>query len=598
MIINSLKGSISLKHAWIFVVFAGVICTFHNYHFFGTSQIDMLPIIYRQMDTSFLANDWYTNISVDYNEDFIFSKFILLLSQFLSVPFIFFSLTLIANVGIAAAAFLATMDLSRSNHIAGILAAILVVCMPTFFWGVKDIFIRPNLTPEHLIMPLILLAIWKGVRQKPLLVGLLAGLATLIHPLTGPGVGGLILLQIVITQLWFKRFNRKLITHVLLAGLILLLPLLLHIIPYLNSFDVRISDEYFVEIMKMRFPHHYLPSYFLTPKKTIIGLLFIITAAIAWNKWRRMEYLPKAVSYSVLPIATLLFLLCLFGWIFSEIVPTRLMYTLQPFRFLIILKFLGILMISFQLGELFSNSTDLKKKMIYGLAAFYPPVFLVVETVGVKLKSGLLLLLAITVFVSCAFWYPIHTLELFFALLLLLLFLYYSPKLFASGLSVLLLFILFNNLYTSSKNDSKFVRILTEKFVIAYDYDDIGQEAVALSDFIRENTPAKSKLLVPPRAGAIRITTNRALVIDAFSMPMNDRGIREWMYRMNQVYNRNSESPLREIRETIKNYNLLIDSDLLELRDQFNCNYAVFPSDYSTTIPVIYINSKYKLLQL
>lgn len=590
--------AISLNKSVGFVVLIGVLISFYKYYYFGGIQIDMLPIIYRNLDSNFLPNDFYTNVSEAFNEDFIFAKIVGWFTHFVSLPMVFFSVTLLSNVGIALVSFFTARDLSKKNNLSGLIAAILAITISTFQWGNRDLLFRIELTPEHMIMPLILLAIWMGIKQRPLLVGLFAGLATFSHPLTGPGIGGLLLLQILITQIWYKQFNWNLIKKLALGGIICLLPLVLYLVPYYQSFDYKISDALFIEIMEARFPQHYLPSYFFTPLKLFTGLSFLLATFLAWKKWKD-EAKPPLYQYSSLYIHTaILFVLCLLGWLFSEVWPTRFMFTLHPFRFLLILKFYGVLAFALYAGKIIESSATIRTKATIVSAVFIPPLLLLYQIWIKKYKEVPLVITLL--YLGLFFYYGDLSRSFFepFVLFFCLLWLFYRSLMYFK-IAVLLLgigiIINLTDLPAKYLNE-RFDKALSKRFRPDFFSNSESNSEVDLANYIKANTNEESLLLVMPRQGRLRILANRALVVDGYGMPMNDKGLEEWWYRMNAVYNKGEEEGFKHIKVTLPNYNKLSDEDLLELQEEFNFQYAVVLTSKQSNLQVAYENKDFKLL--
>jgi len=588
---------VSFRNAIYFVIFVGSIATLHNYYFFSSTQIDQWPMVYREIDPNFLINDFFTNASATFNEDFIFAKVLAWFSNLMPLYYAVFVLTLISNIGIGITSFLMARDFSGKNNTTGMLAAVLVLTLSTFQWGNRDFLFRADLTPEHLIMPLILLSIWKGMKQQPLLTGLFAGIATFIHPLTGPGIGGLMLLQILFTQIYRRQLTVQTTLRLVYAGFMMLGPLLLYLVPYFKSFDYKISDELFVQVMTMRFPHHYLASHFITPLKTFIGVCFLLASYFSWKKTMRIK---NEIWFSVFPLAIMLSVLSFLGWVFSDIWPQRLMFTLHPFRFFTIFKFIGLIAIAMYTGLILHSAKSLIGKVNAVLVAFFPPLFLLHHLI---LKDKLKGNLSYIIFVSyLAILYLLSTFirsydVTFFLCGTMLLILIYNLRFYRIALALLIVGMTINMVLLPQLSSKLNKVSYLQKFrphITLDSYSDSGSE---IANYIKYNTPENSLILVPPREGYMRIMANRALVVDGYSIPMNDRGIEEWWYRMNKVYNMGeSEAPLTHIRETYANYMELTDEDLLLLKNEFNFQYAVVRTSASTQWPILYKNKEYKLL--
>ncbi len=74
-----------------------------------------------------------------------------------------------------------------------LLATAGVMSLKTFWLGETNTVYGTFLQPSHLAMPLLLGAVWAGLRGRPLLVGMLCAAATFIHPLLGLESGALLL---------------------------------------------------------------------------------------------------------------------------------------------------------------------------------------------------------------------------------------------------------------------------------------------------------------------------------------------------------------------------------------------------------------------
>jgi len=591
--------TISFKHSLSFVILIGVLVSFFKYRYFGAMQIDMLPIIFRDLDPDFLKNDFYTNVSEGFNEDFIFAKIVGWCSLLFSLPLVFFGFTLLSNIGISLVGFLAARDLSKKDNLTGIIASILLITSSTFQWGNRDLIYRTELTPEHLIMPFILLVIWMGIKQRPLLVGLFAGLATFSHPLTGPGIGGLVLLQIIITQAWYKQLDVKLLLKVFAAGIMVLAPLILYLIPYYHSFDYKISDELFIEIMTVRFPHHYLVSNFLSPLKTFTGITFLVVTFLSWRKWKQEILPPKEYHFSIFPISLMLVVLFLMGWLFSEVWPTRFMYTLHPFRFLLLLKVYGLIAFALYAGIILKSSASINTKISTVIALFYPPLLLIHQFVVQKLKNiPLVLFLGYLVVFYIIDYYTRSAYEPFVLFACLLILFLFSWRFFQIAGVLLLIGIGFNmTVATQLHLPLRIEKALGKRFRPEIYSDSRVSSEVKLARYIKQNTSENSLLLVLLRLGRLRILANRALVVDGYSIPMNDKGLGEWWYRMNAVYNKGNKESFKHMKDTYLNYMKLSDSDLTDLQEEFKFNYAVIRTSVETKHPIVYENEYYKLVE-
>jgi hypothetical protein len=552
-----------------FVLFVGLLTTMFSYRYVSLSHIDMLPMIYREANPNFLLNDFFTNSSQLFNEDFVFAKFVAGLGGVDGIPLVVFALTLIANIGIGLVAFYFAKDISKDNHLNGMIAALLILSLHTFQWGNRAEIFRYDLTPEHLIMPLLILCIWQGLKQNILKAGLFAALASIIHPLSGPGIGGIMLLQILIVKIYRSELNMSVVKQFLIAGFLISIPAVIYLISYLQSFEYQMTDALFIEIMKMRFPHHYLPSTFLTAEKLLTGIVFISVAIFSWLRLRSSIVNSKTIYLSLVCLTAILGVICFIGWFFAEIFPNRFIITLHLWRFLTIIKILGLLGTALFLGKQLS---DLHTK-----------------------SPSLKLLLILGCFLVFFFYYAVEPILLAcFAILLLTLF--FSKKIYWTGLVLMLVFVLYNNVAPSGSKlfNTPSLNYFKSKIKIS----DLDDPEAKLAAFIRDNTADSSRLLCGPRNGRLRILAERALVIDATGIPMNDKGLEEWWSRINVVYLRNQDKKLSHIKQTVRFYNQLKDEDFTELKEELAFDYAVVDAQHKSDFLVLYKNRHLKLLEM
>ena len=95
----------------VFSVFCGIIATFWNYCYGFGDHLEQLPVLRRAIDSSYLANDFFTNAASGFGPRYYFVNVIAWLSKFFSVPTIYYVLTLISNVLIAAISYFFSRDI-------------------------------------------------------------------------------------------------------------------------------------------------------------------------------------------------------------------------------------------------------------------------------------------------------------------------------------------------------------------------------------------------------------------------------------------------------------------------------------------------------
>lgn len=577
--------------------------TLYDYYFMGHMQHEMLPVIYRIMDPDYLSNDLFTNGSELFNEDYWFSKFIIALSNFASLPVVFFTLNIVANIASALAAFFTARYFLKGNNVAGVLAVILVLCVMTMRLGYGSPPIRANFIASHLVRPLLYFAIYMAFKQKPIAVALLAGLASLVHPLEGPGTGGILLASMTFVLLWKRERNWRSYGKIALGFAIVLAAALVYVIPYFEQSSQGISDERFFEINLFRFPHHYLPSVFLTPSELLVGFGFIGAIAIAVIYLKHHAADAKTWSKTFLSISGFLAVLCLLGYLFVEVWPSRIWLIAQTWRFLYIFKWIGQLVLAAMVARYICQKGLLKTIPIW--LSMVQPIAAVATLLsskwGAKLTPKLLLALQLTVLVVVAYLSRnlIRTqLPLFALLSIIALILFTASKKahFASWIGLAAFIVALNVINPVSDAVRGEKLYLNRYFRPIIFVEQHNYKTREISEYLKAHTPANSVVMVPAPLGVVRILAERALFVD-FSIPMEDHAMDEWFARMKLQY----KMPAKDVG-TLRDYDVmrigLTDEELLEIQKTYTLHYVVTNADRPTKLPVLLESSGFKLLQL
>lgn len=601
------------RDSFLTILFISVTATLFSYQYLGFPQYEMLWIILRAMDPSYLVNDLFVNSSANFNEDYFFAHFIILLQKVIELPVLFFVLTLLINIAQGWTAFLLGKHLFNGNKFAGIVGALLVISVSSMAIGYGPFLMRNDLIPSHLIRPLLFYALLMGLKDKPVQVSILAGIASFIHPLEGPVTGFLLLGMLFIQKLLNKERTISEYRPILYGVLILCACTAIFVVPYYLQQTNGLSDELFIEIMLFRFPNHYLPSYFFKPKLVIMALGFLITCVLSIRIWLRNSTTDKKMVQSIFIISSLLLILCLGGYLFVEVLPQRIWVIAHPFRFLYIIKLFGLLLIGGVLAEMIQKPTN----KWTGWILFFSTIqlwatacLLLLKGFEDKLKKtslikGLLshpllqgLLVVILIYFLPGFIRK-FTLVFFFCIVLLWVFVYWKKRIYYGLLLLSVLAILVNIFIVPQVELPEAIASRSEKYFRpkVYQTDEKFKES-GVAAFIKENTPESSVLIVPAGKGSLRLLANRALVVDLIGIPMEDKGLIEWYSRLKNVYSLPKDVPLG-IKD---NYNFGVfkpeDSLLIKLSSLYNASYAVVDKQKNTELEVLYEDNHFKLIDL
>ncbi|MCB0212422.1 MAG: hypothetical protein KDJ52_23975, partial [Anaerolineae bacterium] len=345
----------------ILVIFLGVIANLSDYGYGIENHISKLPPILRQLDSSYLINDFYVNSTTQFGPLTYFSRFIAFFLAFAPLHGIALFFTLLASGLVALITFLFARDLFEGSNLAGVLAVCIVMSIdrngPI---GEAAIIYDRIMLPGGLIMPFILLAVWAALKQKAIICALLTGATSIIHPLVGMGTGCILLATMVMSQVSLNLYRnqqdqeatRLNWTTIIVAAMILAAFSALSLIPYSNSESIS-TVQYFEILAYLRNPHHYIPSAF-GEMAYIRASSMLIAFSIAWYWWQK---LTKVSEYRVrfIAILTIFILFLLFGgYLFVEIIPMRIWVTAQVFRFVFLIRWIGFVIVAGLIAYWFS----------------------------------------------------------------------------------------------------------------------------------------------------------------------------------------------------------------------------------------------------
>ena len=592
-----------------------VIATVWGYNYGTGNQVEQLPIVLRALDHSFLSEDFFVNAGESYGPRYYYAVFLASLTRWSGLPLylVILGFTLLANSMTALVSGLAARDLFDRSLNAGLLAICAVMGLKTFWLGGSNTIFRNFLEPSHLVMPLLLTAVWAGLRQRPLVVALAASSSALIHPLVGLEVGALMLGVVftcwLLSRLWpaLSAAQPAPAGRIALSALLLAGSALFMLAPYF-SLD-RIDVEWFIYIVAyLRHPHHYLPSTFGILQYVQAAAFLLSTAVAAYLAARHTSgFRDFLLALGVLAAA--LVVLCLGGYIFVELIPTRIWVTAQVFRLLFIAKWLGLILMSgwaamrvsgFS-GEKLSYSGWTLMGALMAAPAMAAAFCFEWARDRAALKSwqrSLTVLAALAVVAGLAFNgldLRVYLLFPIFVLIAMLLSRWrFSWRFFAAyglALAVVLLF-LFQNIVVlppliAEQVDAPIVTL-----------DDLSGEQVDVAKYARRNTPPDAVFLTSPKLGEFRLLAERAIVVDFKSFPFQDAAMLEWYQRLEDCCGDALHQGWAAEKAMTIEYRRLDDAKLLHLQNLYDFDYAVLFNDTATAFPVLFEGHKYKIISM
>jgi hypothetical protein len=611
--VNILKGRGSLLDGLLLALVVGMLPTVMNYTFGIGDHIEQLPIVMRAIDPTFLTADFFTNASEAFGPRTYYAHFIALITPLADLPWVYFTLALLANTFVAWITYLFAEDIHGGSRLAGLFAVCGAMSLNGFRLGSAANIYEWSLVPAILAMPLILGAVWSGLRRKALLSAALAGLASMLHPLLGLETAGILW----VTQLMLLLMDRS---HLGVArGELRQLGLALGVIAFFASVNIvpylgmeRISAERFIEIAAhFRHPHHYLPSAFEVEDYLNAGA-FLLSAGLAWWAWRRDAGAQTQVVQGSALLGAIILLLCLGGYLFVEVIPTRVWTMAQTFRLLVLVKWLGwvvmlgviakwidradtrfegfvlLLGLLTPLTMVFSHLARSVRDVLHGPLRFLRVLF---DPGAMMLVVGLLLVRVSPPFDMTA----IFTVAVLAAILI-----HRWPSVLAYPLmlvgvsAVLILTLGFRESAVMVKIEQLLGRSIHPQITL----QELSGDAVDIARYAAEHTPSDSIFLIPPGMGEFRYLAERAVVVDFGAFPFQDLAMLEWKKRINQCYGYPDQTGWDGLLEMKRKYRILEDPEIRDLGAQYSIDYAVLDRRAETGFPVLYQNSNYKVVKL
>lgn len=570
----------------------------------------------RAGNPAYLTNDFFTNASQDYGPRTFFADSVAFFARLAPLSTVYLLLTIIANIAIAAITALAARDLFKGSDLAGLLSAVAVMTLKTFWLGYSNIIYDYFLEPAHLAMPFVLVAIWAGLRRKPILMAIMVGIAALVHPLMGLETGAIMLGVMLVPAIWDawrthgaasneqKSFWLRISTGIVIYVAVALFVLL----PYIHT--EQISDSQFIQIIAFyRHPHHYVPSTFGL-WQYLQAIVFLIPAGIAWY------FTCKGIAgfrNLIIPLCVLVLmvaLLCLGGYLFVEVFPSRLWTTAQTFRLLFIIKWLGLIGIAGFIGY---QIQERKPRDIFPyvlLISLISQLTLFLSFFVELLRNGfrrystksypyLAELIVIMLMVPLLKLFPSDTrIYILFPLFAVMAFLLlYSrrlwlPILLNSLLALMVVVILLDG-----------QEFLPAKLMTWFDQpvitlNQLTGDDILVANYAKAHSPADAIFLTPPTMGEFRYTADRAIVVDFFAFPFQDSAMIQWEQRLFDCYGKPANAGFESEMELKNNYISITRADLLRLQATYGITYAVLYRQTVTDFPILYKNATYKIIQI
>ncbi len=595
----------------LFACVAGILAThFAGYRYGESDHIEQLPLVLRAIDSSFLPMDFFTSAAQGFGPRASFTTLIALIASRQTLPTVYFLLTLLSNIGIAGVTGFTARRMFPHSRLAPLLAIGVVMSVPTFQLSEEGQLFADALYPRTLAMPWILGAIWLGLAGRPLAAASLGGVAALSHPILGLEAGALGWGLALTARGWEarKRGAASRLT-IFLGALVLLLGTAALYFPYAARSQLPI--ETFAEIVAtFRHPHHYLLSTFSAVNLLSAGV-FLIGAVAVWVRYRRLDSAPPAVGRRLLYFGLAILGMLLAGYVFVEVVPSRLLIAAQPFRLLLLIKWLALMLAAGVAAvDLEANEASSAFPSWFGVLSSWTfglsQVGLRIAAVARSRANGLAgllgreaLLVIVVAVLLLAGNLTFHVVALF-ALLALLALSYLGSGVrmqrLVMSLAVVLILILIYAPASMMPRSGLLLRLQVLRPQLELTAD--SEHLRSLSRYARAETSSESIFVTPPLLGKFRLLAERAIVVDFKAFPFEDQAMLEWRRRLSDVYGEVRANGFKAADEFDENYLRIDDERLQFLQQHYGATHAVLYRTTLTTYEVLYEDDLFKIVLL
>ncbi len=598
------------------VVLATTILIANGYVYGRNTHIEQLPLVLRALDANYLTNDFYVNANTGFGPRMYYTWLLAAAARVIPLPWVVLSLTWLSLLGVVSATFLAARHLLRAGDLTATLAAVLVASVEAFDLGGATFLHRNVLVPQALIMPVVLLMIWAGLAGRPLLVLLTSSISTFIHPLMGPGTAAILLSALIMQSAWNAwqaagtARRDGVISAAKAACALLGVGALTYVLWVRPQHQAMSTSEFFATYAYLRNPHHCIPSTF-PPAEYARTLGFLAVFAFGWWQWRQWGG-DHTVATRMLLVVALLIAACIGGYVFVEILPSRLWVTAQTFRFLYVLKWLGLLLLAHHAARaLATRAATSRASAVLMLisSGFWQPVAALsgqlAHVLHTRRRPVALAGLALAGTLTASLLLIGATAAEFARLIIgvtLCTWLFATPRRWwriALPTAALAAFVVIFAIHHVHKLPVVW-RVL-DPLRLRITLDDVPGPVADIARQARQVTPPNAIILTPvgkDEFGEFRMIAERAIVTDFKTYPFGDENMRAWRQRLEDCYGPVTQRGTTAIAEMNAHYRSITPRRLTQIVEKYGARYAVLHADTPHPGPTLARNARYRLVEL
>ena len=359
--IRALSLSESRPFLVAFAVLFGLLAALLKGYGYGMSDQEVhVPEILRILDSGYLVNDFSLNSASNFGPRFYYSHTIALIARYIPLEVIFAALFLVQAVAVSTITALAARDITGSA-VTGMLSVVLVMSLVPFYWGDTASVFWVTVIPSFLALPFSMFAIWMGIRGKPIHAAVASSPAILIHPMAGIEGAMIALAAATARRLFLMRtrqgqahsLTRPFVPILLALSIVAAETVLFWILPALSTGAVLILEtEEFVQIIAhFRHPGNLVPSTWPMVSYLLAGMFTFVVLAAFMEFWRHDSQTVglcerRARKIAIGSVFVAILSAFLMGYVFVEIIPTRVVAQAYVFRMVTVFVWLGWILIA------------------------------------------------------------------------------------------------------------------------------------------------------------------------------------------------------------------------------------------------------------
>lgn len=318
-----------------------------GYGYGYSDQDEIIPFLLHRLHPELFTQDWFVmSQAAEFGIRSYFVTMLQSLALFMPVWLAVLLVFMVTWLLLASAVYTLGWTFTR-NRLAALLAVVLVLVLtPRWTLGGNDLT-SSILVPSMVAWCLALWGLVLYLHRRVMWSGVLLGLATWAQALVGLQVAGLLGLILLIEAVRHRQWQEG--RAVLIFGAAFLLSALPSLGPLVYqqlSADVVTAMDMpsmFYIMGVFRNPHHYLFDAFPLRSKFYVSLLVVLGGVSFWWLTRKQRVCHERI---LVQLFGLVLMLCLVGYVFTEVQPTLFIAKLQLFKSTVLAKVLLLILIS------------------------------------------------------------------------------------------------------------------------------------------------------------------------------------------------------------------------------------------------------------